>query len=54
MVQEYVLQGVSTTKSVDEWMNGFDADFIGEMASGDFNLGNDYDLVKTITPILST
>lgn len=51
MVQEYLLGGLTTTKPIQTWFDGYDADFFDMISDGDFYQGNDKDLIKKINPI---
>ncbi len=51
MVQEYLLGGLTSTMTADMWLAGFDAEFFDIVSQGDFFSGNDYDLIKNVTPM---
>jgi hypothetical protein len=53
LVQEYLLGGLTSEMTVNQWISSYDADFFDIISQGDFFLGNDKDLIKTITPILN-
>jgi hypothetical protein len=54
MVQEYLLGGIVSSMTADKWLAGFDADFFDIVSQGDFYAGNDYDLIKKVTPLDNT
>jgi len=53
MIQNYLLGGLTTSNSINSWLNGYQADFFDEIMEGDFYQGNDKDLIKKITPIIN-
>lgn len=53
MVQLYLFSGLQSTLTVDNWLNGFDADFFSEIGEGDFFQGSDKDLLSRVNPILN-
>lgn len=53
MVQNYLLSGFTAENSVNEWLNGYTADFFDEVADGNFYQGNDKDLIKKINAIFN-
>lgn len=54
MVQDYIMGGLITQRTAKEWVNGWQSSIFDPVQRGDFFLGTDKDLDKSITPIFNT